>query len=91
LGAGSIGYYATYKNTLTGEYEKIPALLRSKYRAIVRHIKKRGLLLEQECIGGGTREFWILPGAEKALKKGAKLGGFDGAAAERLKEISSTD
>jgi hypothetical protein len=75
LRQGLVSCYATYKNSLTGVYEKIPSLMKSKYKQIADHIKRDGHLMESECLGTSlTRKFYILPHAYQALKKGARLG-----------------
>lgn len=78
LGSGHISYYATYKNTLTGEHEKISPALRSHYRNIVKYIRACGRVFEDRCMDGGVRQYWILPHALEAIRNGARLGdGFD--------------
>jgi hypothetical protein len=74
LPSGALSYYATYKNTTTEAYERIPLSLRSEYHQIAQYIKSEGHLAEFECLGAGTRKYWILPAAYDALRRGAKLG-----------------
>jgi hypothetical protein len=69
----SIGYYATYRNADTGRQERIPKLLRSKYHQIVDYIKQHGSPIEQECIGGAVRRYWLLNHARQALIEGSRL------------------
>jgi hypothetical protein len=73
LPSGSVGYYATYKNTLTNEYEKIPSGLRGKYHQIRAYILNEGHLIEFENLDSKCRRFWIMPHAFHALKAGSRL------------------
>lgn len=86
--SGLLSYYPTYKNTLTGHYEKVPQTLRNKYRRIAKRIRQISHPVEFECIGGGVRQFRILPHALKALELGAKLAGtiFNGFAVRGLEQ-----
>jgi hypothetical protein len=70
----SLSYHPTYVNSDTGQFEKTPKKLRSKYRDIANYIKQHGTMIEQKCIGGGTRSYWIMEHARNALRQGSKLG-----------------
>jgi hypothetical protein len=72
--AGLVSYYATYKNTTTSVLEKIPATLRSKYKAIVRDIKRMARKVQFDCVEGGSRTYWIMPGALATVRNGGRLG-----------------
>jgi hypothetical protein len=72
--AGLVSYYGTYKNTTTSEFEKVPAILRSKYRAIAERIRLGSRKVTFECVEGGIRTYWIMPEALQAVKAGGELG-----------------
>jgi hypothetical protein len=70
----SISFYATYRNSFTGEDEKTPESLKMKYRDIAKYIRTNAKLVEQACIDGGTRKYWIMGHAQAAIRNGARLG-----------------
>jgi hypothetical protein len=74
VGSGFISYYATYGNTISGQYEKVPRPLVSRYRMIVKAIKDQAHLVEFDCLGPIDRKYWILPEAWTTLRNGGRLG-----------------
>lgn len=72
--SGFVSYYATHKNTITGNLERIVPELRLKYHSISKFVRQRARLIEQPCVGGGVRKYWIMKAAQEALKGGACLG-----------------
>jgi hypothetical protein len=70
-----ISYYAVYRNTLTGEYEKIPKKLRDMYHEIAKYIKQHSELIEREAtIGVGILKYWLMEHARESVKNGTRLG-----------------
>lgn len=73
IGAGSIGYYATYKNTANSKQERPPSNLIVLYRNIRGLIQEQGHLIRFEGIRSSLRDYWILPQALESLRNGATL------------------
>lgn len=75
LPSGNILCYPTYRNTVTGEHEKIPSALRAKYHEMRKLVMEGSHMVEYECLGGGSRRFYLMPRAHDAVASGARLVG----------------
>jgi hypothetical protein len=72
LPGGSIGYYPTYYNSVTGDLVRPSPEFKKLYRSIDAEIRRGAICSKALCIDGRTRDYWLTPNAQMAIRAGAK-------------------
>ena len=72
LPGGSISYYSTYYNSVTGDLVRPSPDFKKLYRSIDAEIKRSAKCSKASCIDGRTRDYWLTPKAQIAVEAGAR-------------------